>query len=159
MPGEGGQDQDASVGVNASHTGREFEPAHLRHLNVSDQNLRPILSDCLKGLFSVGIGPKHLNIGFDRQQRCECASQHALVFGQHYAYLFRQRGSAFPTNRESDCSSDTLSTGKMISRLVPSLAEAVNFMAPVIDSTLSRMPRRPLPSQIWPPSPLSSTVK
>jgi Isoprenylcysteine carboxyl methyltransferase (ICMT) family len=69
-----------------------------------------VLSAGLKGLLSIRKRSEHLNIGFDREQRGECALQHALILRQHHAYLLRQRVSASPTTREADCAEDSLAT-------------------------------------------------
>src|SRR5580658_7020759 len=156
---EGRQDQDACVRVKLFYTAGEFESAHLRHLNVGHQNLRPVLSDGVKGLLPIGKGSQHLDIGFNRKQRGECSPQHALVLGQHHMYRLRQRLSACPTICGADSAGGSLAGGKVISRLIPSSAEPASFTAPATDRTLSLMPRRPLPSRICPPTPLSSIVK
>ena len=50
-------------------------------------------ADGLESLFPIGEGSKHFHIGFDGKQGGERASQHALIFRQHYAYPLRHKAS------------------------------------------------------------------
>jgi hypothetical protein len=118
-----------SVRVKLLQPVGEFESAHLRHLNDCDQNLRPVLSDGLEELFpSEKDRSSSISGSIDRSAG---SAPRNMLWSSASAtlYLFRQRVSTSPTNREADCSADSLSSGKVISSLVLSPVEAVHFVA------------------------------
>src|SRR5580698_1229359 len=101
--------------------------------NVGDEHLWPETSYSLKGLLPIGKSSEDLNVWFDREQRGERAPQHALVLSQHHAYPLCHNASAFSANRGVKGAADSHSSGKVISRDCPRLAEPASFTTPATD--------------------------
>src|SRR5471032_617316 len=127
--------------------GRHVEARANRHLDVGQQNIRPLLSHELHGLLTVAGSADHVDVALDLQKRSQRAEEHGLVLSQNDANHAER-------SREVVELADVC--GSVMVSVVP--GEPSRTTVPPIAAIRSRMPLRPNPSDCEPPRPSSITV-
>src|SRR6185312_6013958 len=138
---KGGENNYPSGTTLPLYFSRSLKPRHFGHFNVSNKNVRLVMKDRLHCFFTIAGACNHRNVSFNLKQRCQRAQNHALIFGDHH------------TNRASTGLANSgihwallvfTAKGNWITNVVP--CPVLRSKVPPSDSTLSRIPRMPLPS-------------
>src|ERR1700722_1673103 len=145
--GKGSQNHNMNPRITAMDLRRKRKPAHLRHLNISHQNVRLMLRHQRHSLSPIPPACHHGNVFLNFEQSSECPQHHRLVFRQHDTNLF---------THDPATPSFSLSRGNSMRRQVPRCDS--NERLPPSSWTRSRMPSSPFSYCLISPRPSSTII-